>query len=146
MTDPRFRNINSLLVHPSKKGSNYPTRDFFNKYYMILVEIKDLNALIDNKPFFDEPVKHKQELYEKPVEMSRNYDYTTRNLLDFSYHQNYYKFSGIDLLRKANTSIPQQINFFGRLEEDDGSAMFFIAKKQQKIVLNFSLNSLNVIE
>ena len=78
--------------------------------------------------------------------MSRNYDYTTRNLLDFSYHQNYYKFSGIDLLRKANTSIPQQINFFGRLEEDDGSAMFFIAKKQQKIVLNFSLNSLNVIE
>ena len=146
MTDPRFRNINSLLVYPFKKGGNYPTRDFFNKYYMILVEIKDLNALIDNKPFFDEPVKHKQELYEEPVEMSRNYDYTTRNLLDFSYHQNYYKFGGIDLLRKANTSIPQQINFFGRLEEDDGSAMFFIAKKQQKIVLNFSLNSLNVIE
>ena len=32
---------------------------FFYKYYMPLVEIKGLNALIDNKPFFDEPVKNK---------------------------------------------------------------------------------------
>ena len=28
--------------------------------------------------------------------MSRNDDYTTWNLLDFSYHQNYYKLIGID--------------------------------------------------
>ena len=26
-----------------------------------LVEIKDFNALIDNKPFFDQPLKNKQE-------------------------------------------------------------------------------------
>ena len=31
---------------------------------MLLVEIKDLNALIENKPFFDHPVKNKQEAYE----------------------------------------------------------------------------------
>ena len=30
-------------------------RDSFDKYYMQLVEIKDFNALIDNKPFFDHP-------------------------------------------------------------------------------------------
>ena len=30
---------------------------------MLLLEIKDFNALIDNKPFFDYPVK-KQEAYE----------------------------------------------------------------------------------
>ena len=28
--------------------------------------------------------------------------------------------------------IPQQINFVGKLEEDDGATMFFIAEKQQK--------------
>ena len=39
---------------------------------MPLVEIKDFNALIDNKQFFDQPVKNKQEAYEKLVEMSRN--------------------------------------------------------------------------
>ena len=31
--------------------------DSFNKYYMPLVEIKDFNALIENKPFFDQSVK-----------------------------------------------------------------------------------------
>ena len=29
----------------------------FDKYYMPLVEIKYFDALIDNKPFFDQPVK-----------------------------------------------------------------------------------------
>ena len=85
---------------------------------MPLIKIKDFNALIDNKPFFDQPVKNKQEAYEKIIEMSRNDDYTTGNLLDFSYHQNYYKLIDIDLSRQTNTSIPQQINFVGKLEED----------------------------
>ena len=63
--------------------------------------------------------------------MSRNDDSTTKNLLDFSYHQNYYKLIGIDLLRETNTNSPQQINFTGQLEEDDGGVMLFIAEKQQ---------------
>ena len=64
---------------------------------MSLIEIKDFNALINNKSFFDQPVKNKQEAYEKLIEMSRNDNYTTNNLLDFSYHQNYYRLTGIDL-------------------------------------------------
>ena len=38
---------------------------------MLLVEIKDFNTLLDNKPFFDQPVKNKQEVYLIFVEMSR---------------------------------------------------------------------------
>ena len=45
--------------------------------------------------------------------MSRNDDYTTGNLLDYLYHQNYYKLIGIDLSRQKNTNIRQQINFTG---------------------------------
>ena len=96
---------------------------------MPLVEIKDFNALIDNKPFFDQPVKHKQEAYEKLLEMSRNDDYTTGNLLEFSYHQSYYKLIGTDLSRRKNTIVPQKINFVGKLEEDGGATMLVIAKK-----------------
>ena len=62
--------------------------------------------------------------------MSRNYDYTTGNLLDYLYHQNYYKLIGIDLSRQANTSIPQQIHFTGKLE--DGSATIFLLLKSSK--------------
>ena len=60
--------------------------------------------------------------------MSRNDHYTTEKLLVFSYHQNYYKRFGIDLSRLINTSIPQQINFTGKLEEDYGAPMFFLAE------------------
>ena len=52
-------------------------RDFFDKYYMSLVEIHNFNALSDNKPFFDPLAKHKQEAYEKGNKMSRNDSYTT---------------------------------------------------------------------
>ena len=86
MIDPTFININRLFVLSFKNGNNDPTRDYFDKYYMPLLEIKDFNALIDNKPFFDQPVKNKQEAYEKLIEMSRNDDYTTGNLLDYLYH------------------------------------------------------------
>ena len=41
---------------------------------------------------------------------------------------------------KKNTSIPQHIDFEGELEEDDVATMFFIAEKQVKTILNFSLN------
>ena len=68
------------------------------------------------------------------------------NLLDYFYYQNYYKLIGIDLKRQTNTSIPQQINFVAKLEKDDGATMFLIAEKQQKTILNISLDSLTVTE
>ena len=68
--------------------------------------------------------------------MSRNDNYTTGNVLDYLWRQKYYKRIGIDLSRQTNTSIPQEINFVGKLEEDDGATMFLIAKKEQKIILN----------
>ena len=91
-------------------------------------------------------MKNKQEAYEKLIEMSRNNNYTIGNLLDYLYHQNYYKLIGIDLSRQANTTIPQKINFAEKLDEDNGVTMFFVSKKQQKTVPNFSLDSFIVTE
>ena len=105
---------------------------------MSLIEIKDFNVLIDNKPFFDQPVRNKQEAFEKLVEMSKNNGCATGNLLDYLYHQNYYKPIGIDSSRQKFTSIPQKIKFTGTLEEDDGGTMSFVSEKQQKPILNFS--------
>ena len=74
----------------------------------------------------------------------KNDGHTTGNLLGSLYHQNYYKLIGIDLSRQTNTSIPQQINFVRKLE-GDSPRMFFIAEKQEKTILNFSLDSLIVM-
>ena len=100
LIDPTFRNINRLFVLSFKNDNDDPTRNYFDDYYMVLVEIQDFNALIDNKPFFDQPVKNKKEAYEKLIERSRNDDYTTGNLLDYLYHKKYYKLIGIDLSRQ----------------------------------------------
>ena len=48
---PTFRNIDRLFVLLFKNGNIVPTRDLFRKYYILLVEIKDFNALIYNKLF-----------------------------------------------------------------------------------------------
>ena len=72
-----------MFILSFKNGNGNPTRHSFVKYYVPLVEIKDCNALTNNEPFFDEPVKKKQIGYEKLIEMSRNDGYTTGNLLDY---------------------------------------------------------------
>ena len=51
------------------------------------------------------------------------------------YHQRCYNIIGIDLQLQAIASIPQQINFVGKLEKDDGAAMFFVSENQQKTIL-----------
>ena len=98
--DRTFRNINRLFFLSFKNGDNDPTRDYFDKYYMPLAEIKDFNALIDAELFFDQPVENKQEALAKLVEMSRYDEYTTGNLLDYLHHQNYHNLIGIDLTRQ----------------------------------------------
>ena len=67
LINPKFKNINILFVLSFKNGNDNPMRDSFEKYCMPLVEIKDFNALIDSKSFFDQPVKNKQQAYEKLI-------------------------------------------------------------------------------
>ena len=129
LIDPRFRNINRMFALSFKNGDGDTTRYYFDKYYMPSVEIKDFTVLINNKPFFDQPVKNEQEVYEKLAEMSRNNDYTIGNLLDYLHHQNDYKRIGIYLSRQTNTSIPLQINLTEKLEKDDAATIFFISGK-----------------
>ena len=65
--------------------------------------------------------------------MSRNDDYITVTLIDFSYHQNYHKLIGIDLLRQRNTRISQKINLIGKVEEDYEEQYFLLLKSSKKV-------------
>ena len=102
LIDPTFTNVNRLFVLSFQRiaGENNTTkyrRDSFSHYYVPNVRIKDFNVLIDGKSFFDLPVKNEEEAYEKIIEMSRNNDYTTSNLLDFAYFKESYRLIAIDL-------------------------------------------------
>ena len=75
-------------------------RDSFSRYYVPKVKIKYFNVLIDGKSFFVLPVKNEVKAYEKIIEMSRNNDYTTGNLLEIAYFKENYRLIAIDLSKK----------------------------------------------
>ena len=85
LIDPTFTSVNRLFVLSFTRNNAGDNRDSFSHYYVPNVEIKGFNVLIDGKSFFDLPVKHEKEAYEKIIDMSNNNDYTTDNLLDFGY-------------------------------------------------------------
>ena len=88
MIDPTFKNLNRLFILSFKNGNNDSARDSFDKYYMSLIEIKDFKCIKWQKTIFwsIRKKRKKQEAYEKRVEMLRNDDYTTGNLLNILYH------------------------------------------------------------
>ena len=69
MIDPTFSNINSLFVFSFENGRKNAMRDSSDKYYLLLVEIKDFQGLIKKQFLLNRPVKNKLEAYEKLVEM-----------------------------------------------------------------------------
>ena len=98
LIDPTFNKVNRLFF---LSFENEEDRTSFSKYYTPKVETKDFNVLIDGKSFFDVPVKDK-EANEKIIEISKNSDYTTGNLLDYEYFSKHYKLIAIDLSKKLN--------------------------------------------
>ena len=80
LVDQTFTKVNRLFV---LSFENEEDRTYFSKYYVPTAEIKDFNVLINDKSFFDSPIKNKEEAYEKIIEMSRNNDCTKGNLLDY---------------------------------------------------------------
>ena len=68
LIDPTFTNVNRLFV---LSFENENDRASYSKYYLLKVEIKDFNVLIDGKPFFEIPVKNKEEAYEVIIESAK---------------------------------------------------------------------------
>ena len=116
---------------------NEEDRTSFSKYYVPQIKIKDFSVLIDQKAFFDISIKNKEEAYEHIIEMSRNNDYTTGNLLDYKYYSTHYTLIAVDLgkqIELEKSDLKQQINFIGRLERE-GAAIFFISEKISNKIL-----------
>ena len=57
-----------------------------------------------------------------------------------------YKLIAIDLSKQTKLKDPQQINFTGKLEnQDHGATMLFVIEKLEETTFNFSQNSVTII-
>ena len=73
--------------------------------------------------------------------MSNNY-YTTGNLYDFGYFKENYKVIAIELSKQTELKHPKQINFIGKLKNQDHGA----TEKPEQTTFNFSQNSVNTLK
>ena len=144
LIDPSFTNVNKLFVLAYQNADD---RESFSHFYLPKVLVKDFNVIIDKLAFFDLPIKTEEEAYEKILDISRNNEYTTGNLLDYDYFKKHYKLIAIDLSKQQvlqeNEDLIQQINFIGKLEEP--AIVFIIIEKKENTILEFSQNLANVI-
>ena len=82
----------------------------------------------------------------KLIDLSNNNDCTTGNLLDFAYFKENYELVAIDLSKQTKLKDPQQIDFIGKLEnQDHGATMFFTIEKSEETIFNFLRNSVRII-
>ena len=105
--------------------------------------------LIDGETFCDTSIKNDEEKYEQIIEMRRNNDHTTGNVLDYEYFPKQYKLiATIDLSKQIeleNPDLKQQINFIERLERNEGATMFFIIQKTEKTTFEFKQNFATIV-
>ena len=97
LIDPTFTNVNRLFVLAYQNADD---RQSFSQFYLPRVMVKDLNVIIDRLAFFDFPIKTEEEAYEKIIDISRNNEYTTGNLLGYDYFKKYHKLIAIDLRKQ----------------------------------------------
>ena len=144
LIDPTFTNVNRLFVLAYQNADD---RQSFCQFYLPKVMVKDFNVIIDKLSFFDLPIKNEEEAHEKIIDISRNNENTTSNLLDYDYFKRYYKLIAIDLSKQQvlqeNEDLIQQINFIGRLEE--AANVFIIIEKKEHTILELSQNFANVL-
>ena len=83
----------------------------------------------------------------KIINISRNNEYTTGNLLDYDYFKKYYKLIAIDLSKQQvlqeNEDLMHQNNFIGRLEQ--AANVFIIIEKKENTILEFSQDFANIL-
>ena len=103
---------------------NETDTEVHTKYHLPTKEIKDYNVIIDEKNFFDQPIKNDFKTYDniRKIATGQGDDYTTGCLLDYNYFKEHYKVIATDLSKQQKLDVDpktiQQINFTGNIEKD----------------------------
>ena len=98
LAETSFQGVNRLFVLAFENDAQRTS----NERYLLNVEIKDYNVMIDGKNFFDQPIKNNKITYENIIKIATGQgdDYTTGSLLDYTYFKNYHKMIAIHLSKQ----------------------------------------------
>ena len=134
--EPSFEGVNRLFVLAFQNDAQ---RTSNKRYYILNVELKYYNVIIDGKNFFDQPVKNDKVTWEniRKITVGQGDEYTTSCLLGYTYFKKYYKMIAIDLSKQqildADHKTIQQINFTAKLDEAGNTRFYFILEEAKKL-------------
>ena len=131
LIDLGFQEINilSVLSFENKNDRKTHTGSFLPK-----AEIKDDNFMIDERNFFDYPIKSDQITYDNIRKIANGCS------LNYLYFKEHYKLILMDLSKQALDAYPkamQQTGFAENLEQDGNTQMSFIIVEAKKIFYVF---------
>ena len=117
------------------------------RFFLPKVEIKDYNAVIDGKNFFDQPIKNDKISYNgRKIASGQGGDYTTGFLLVYIYFNEHYEsYFQCMISLDAYPKLLQQISFTGNLQQDRNTQFFFIIEEPKETVLDCSKGVIKVL-
>ena len=88
LIDQSFQGVHRLFVLSFKDENG---RKSHKQYYLLTVEIRDYNVMIDGRNFFDQPITNYLKTYDsnRKIATDQGDDYTTGCLLDYPYFKKY---------------------------------------------------------
>ena len=106
-------------------------------------QVKESNVVIDEKNFFEQPIKNDLIIYSniRKITTGQDDDYTTGCLQNYTFLKNCYKMIAIDLSKQqaldADPKAIQQLRFIANLNQAGNTTMFFIIEEAKESILNF---------
>ena len=148
LINPSFQGVNRLFV---LSFENEDQRKSHSSYYLLRVEIKICNVMIDGRDFIDQPIDSMAKTYEniRKIAKGQGDNYTIGCLLDYTYFKENCKMMAIDLRKQqaldADPRAIQQINFTTNLDRNGNATKFFIIEEAKETVLDFSQGTVKVL-
>ena len=150
LLDASFQRVKRLFVLAYDNTRNNPvTTDFYEKYFLPRIKIKNYNIEIDGINFYDQPINDSVKQYNeiRKISTGQGYDYTTGCLLDFAYFKKDYRLIAADLSKQkaldADPRVIQQIIFTGTASGN--IVVYYILEQSKETILQFSKGTTNVL-
>ena len=155
--------VNRLFILIYTNQDDSVKRFNAKKYYLPKSIIKNYNAIINGKTFYNQPINSDIKRYEeiRTVTIGQGEDYTIGYLLGYEYIKNHYRLIAVALSRQKQLNAVlkaiQQIEFVGRLKNLDANGntidagndqsifVLTILEKIKEIRLKFSQGSVTVL-
>ena len=144
MVEPNVQGVSGLSVLAFENDTQ---RTSHSGYYLLHVEIKNYNVMINEENVFNQPVKNNKVTYKniRRIATGKGDDYTTGCLLNYPYFKDKMMHKNNKRALDADSRAIQQINFSANLDRDGNTRIYFILEEAKETILNFSQRTVKAL-